>query len=47
MKLLIQPEDGIAPLNTREMKDTVEKAVKEPVRERVQDMLSETVEQEQ
>jgi hypothetical protein len=42
---VVSKTDGSATLNTREMKDTVEKAVKEAVRERVQEMLSETVEQ--
>jgi hypothetical protein len=36
---------GSASLNTKEVKQTVQKAVKEAVRERVQAMLNETREQ--
>jgi phosphatidylserine/phosphatidylglycerophosphate/cardiolipin synthase-like enzyme len=41
---VVSKTDGSATLNTKEMKDTVEKAVKEAVRERVQEMLSEQAE---
>lgn len=37
-------KEGSASLNTREVKETVTKAVKEAVRERVQDMLNESAE---
>ena len=42
---VVSKTDGSATLNTKEMKETVEKAVKEAVRERVQEMLSEAGEQ--
>lgn len=41
---VVSKTDGSATLNTKEMKETVEKAVKEAVRERVQEMVSETKE---
>ena len=41
---VVSKTDGSATLNTKEMKETVEKAVKEAVRERVQEMLSESAE---
>jgi len=45
VKEVVSKTDGSATLNTKEVKDTVEKAVKEAVRERVQEMLSESAEQ--
>jgi phosphatidylserine/phosphatidylglycerophosphate/cardiolipin synthase-like enzyme len=45
VKEVVSKTDGSATLNTKEVKDTVEKAVKEAVRERVQEMLSESKEQ--
>ena len=45
LKEVVSKTDGSATLNTRQMKDTVEKAVKEAVRERVQEMLNESAEQ--
>ena len=41
---VVSKTDGSATLNTKEMKETVEKAVKEAVRERVQEMVGETKE---
>jgi phosphatidylserine/phosphatidylglycerophosphate/cardiolipin synthase-like enzyme len=41
---VVSKTDGSATLNTKEMKDSVEKAVKEAVRERVQEMLGEATE---
>ena len=45
LREVVSKTDGSATLTTREMKDTVEKAVREAVREGVQDMLSESGEQ--
>src|SRR5438445_10130950 len=45
LREVVSKTDGSATLNTKEMKDTVAKAVKEAVRERVQEMLSESGEQ--
>ena len=45
LREVVSKTDGSATLNTKEMKDTVEKAVREAVRERVQEMLSESSEQ--
>jgi phosphatidylserine/phosphatidylglycerophosphate/cardiolipin synthase-like enzyme len=42
LKEVVSKTDGSATLNTRQMKDTVAKAVKEAVRERVQEMLNES-----
>jgi chromatin segregation and condensation protein Rec8/ScpA/Scc1 (kleisin family) len=41
----VMSKKGNANLNTKEVKETVEKAVKEAVRERVQEMLNESAEQ--
>ena len=45
VKEVVSKTDGSATLNAKEMKDTVGKAVKEAVRERVGEMLNETAEQ--
>jgi cardiolipin synthase len=44
LKEVVSKTDGSATLNIRQMKDTVAKAVKEAVRERVQEMLNESAE---
>ena len=45
VKEVVSKTDGSATLNVKEMKDTIGKAVKEAVRERVDEMLNETAEQ--
>ena len=45
VKEVVSKTDGSATLNVKEMKDTIDKAVKEAVRERVGEMLNETAEQ--
>jgi cardiolipin synthase A/B len=45
VKEVVSKTDGSATLNRKEMKDTIDRAVKEAVRERVGEMLNETVEQ--
>ena len=45
VKEVVSKTDGSATLNVKEMKDTIDKAVKEAVRERVGEMLNETTEQ--